>query len=169
MRLLKHAKGIFCMVCTAFLWATIAPKALLAGDGGNDTERKAASANSEGAKPKIDAPAPLTERERWLLDRIEQLEKRVAELETKSASASVTGSNAAAAAPFPRSAGSNAEATAVAAPAAVNATTSENAEVEKSAKQEQTAAAKPAKAEPFAFADFTWLNGNARTKDLAMD
>jgi hypothetical protein len=28
---------------------------------------------------------------------------------------------------------------------------------------------KPAKAEPFAFADFTWLNGNARTKDSPLD
>jgi len=31
----------------------------------------------------VDAPAPLTERERWLLDRVEQLEKRVADLESK--------------------------------------------------------------------------------------
>jgi hypothetical protein len=29
--------------------------------------------------------------------------------------------------------------------------------------------AKPAKSEPFAFADFTWLNGNARTKESPMD
>jgi hypothetical protein len=29
--------------------------------------------------------------------------------------------------------------------------------------------AKPKPAEPFAFADFTWLNGNARTKEPAMD
>jgi hypothetical protein len=28
---------------------------------------------------------------------------------------------------------------------------------------------KPAKAEPFAFADFTWLNGNSREKDLPLD
>ena len=28
---------------------------------------------------------------------------------------------------------------------------------------------KPTKAEPFAFADWTWLNGNPRTKELAMD
>jgi len=28
---------------------------------------------------------------------------------------------------------------------------------------------KPAKAEPFAFADWTWLNGNPRTKELAFD
>src|ERR1700719_3462254 len=38
------------------------------------------------AKPvatKLNAPAPLTERERWLLDRVEELEKRVADLESK--------------------------------------------------------------------------------------
>jgi hypothetical protein len=28
---------------------------------------------------------------------------------------------------------------------------------------------KPAKAEPFAFADWTWMNGNARTKDIPLD
>jgi len=33
----------------------------------------------------------------------------------------------------------------------------------------QVPAAKPAKAEPFAFADWTWLNGNPRTKDLPFD
>src|ERR1700724_2418612 len=35
---------------------------------------------------KVDAPAPLTERERWLLDRVEELEKRVADLESKGSS-----------------------------------------------------------------------------------
>jgi len=34
---------------------------------------------------------------------------------------------------------------------------------------EMTALSKPAKAEPFAFADWTWLNGNARTKTPAFD
>src|SRR6202043_418002 len=33
----------------------------------------------------------------------------------------------------------------------------------------KSGAAKPLAAEPFAFADFTWLTGNARTKELAMD
>jgi hypothetical protein len=28
---------------------------------------------------------------------------------------------------------------------------------------------KPERAEPFSFADFTWLNGNARTKDVPLD
>src|ERR1700731_115571 len=32
---------------------------------------------------KLNAPAPLTERERWLLDRVEELEKRVTDLESK--------------------------------------------------------------------------------------
>jgi hypothetical protein len=34
---------------------------------------------------------------------------------------------------------------------------------------ESSAAEKPAKAEPFAFADWTWLNGNPRTKEAAFD
>jgi hypothetical protein len=35
--------------------------------------------------------------------------------------------------------------------------------------QESAPAAKPAPAEPFAFADWTWLNGNPRTKEVAFD
>jgi len=35
--------------------------------------------------------------------------------------------------------------------------------------QESLAPAKPKPAEPFAFADWTWLNGNPRTKDAAFD
>jgi hypothetical protein len=35
--------------------------------------------------------------------------------------------------------------------------------------KESPAAEKPAKAEPFAFADWTWLNGNPRTKEPAFD
>src|SRR6266436_901916 len=38
---------------------------------------------SKPAAAKMEAPAPLTERERWLLDRMEELEKRVADLESK--------------------------------------------------------------------------------------
>jgi hypothetical protein len=37
------------------------------------------------------------------------------------------------------------------------------------AEQRSPAESKPAKAEPFAFADWTWLNGNARTKESPMD
>ena len=34
---------------------------------------------------------------------------------------------------------------------------------------QEAAPAKPAKAEPFAYADWTWLNGNPRTKTPAFD
>ncbi len=37
------------------------------------------------------------------------------------------------------------------------------------AQSESTAAAKPPASEPFAFADWTWLNGNPRTKEAAVD
>ncbi len=81
-----------------------APGCVLADDGGKDEQpanAAAASARKTGstkadaaAKPaastsaasaaKPEAPAPLTERERMLLDRVEQLERRVEELEMKS-------------------------------------------------------------------------------------
>jgi Putative beta-barrel porin-2, OmpL-like. bbp2 len=38
-----------------------------------------------------------------------------------------------------------------------------------SGQQPSSAESKPAKAEPFAFADWTWLNGNPRTKEPAFD
>jgi hypothetical protein len=44
-----------------------------------------------------------------------------------------------------------------------------NPTVTQSAVSDNSAPAKPAQAEPFAFADWTWLNGNPRTKDLPFD
>jgi hypothetical protein len=103
------------------------------------------------AAAKMEAPAPLTERERWLLDRVEQLEKRVADLESK---------------------GNTTEAPAASAvlPVSINAVTpSVTAVAPQATEKGKTGAAKKPVAEPFAFADFTWLTGNARTKELAMD
>jgi hypothetical protein len=174
----------------------------------NDAPAKAMAANDEAAKPapiKMDAPAPgLTERERWLLDRVELLEKRVAELESKgnavgapAAAPAVeaiasppTSQNAAALPAAAHTAGTTAvtvggisngagnaapmaTTTANVTPGTVT-TASGGANV---IPQDQAAAAiasrskagKAPKAEPFAFADFTWLNGNARTKDVPMD
>jgi len=114
-------------------------------------------------KPVISAPAPgLTEREQWLLDRVEQLEKRVEELEAKEHAGNPV------ARPASTSAGdglalSLGTMTPVAAPAVQpkqdQATTS-------------TAAAtseKPQVVEPFSDADWTWLNGNPRTKEIYWD
>ena len=54
---------------------SMAPGLLVADDEGK------ANPPSKAASIKPDAPTPgLTERERWLLDRVEQLEKRVADL-----------------------------------------------------------------------------------------
>ena len=121
----------------------------------------------------MDAPAPLTERERLLLDRIEQLEKRMAEMEAKGNS----GAPAAAAASVPQPVSSTASDSASATPAAATVAapsvsvvpTEKSMTATSTSAQEKTLPAKPQKAEPFAFADFTWLNGNPRTKEPAFD
>ncbi len=121
------------------------------------------------AAAKIEAPAPLTERERWMLDRMEQLEKRVAELEAKGQPSVPSSSEPAASQPpavVPATAQpgiggtvSSGEGASVVPSAALSA----------AAHTQEKASTKPAKAEPFAFADFTWLTGNARTKESPMD
>ncbi len=123
--------------------------------------------NRTPAKPapvKTDSPAPLTERERWMLDRMEQLEKRVAELEAKSSSA--VGNSATATARETGSAQPTSASPAKAVPSVPDLLTPEAAVTEM---KTQEKAGKPQKAEPFAFADFTWLTGNARTKESPMD
>jgi len=118
---------------------------------------------------KVDAPAPLTERERWLLDRVEELEKRVADLESKGRSGADTSgednSNA-----EPSAANAIPSTVAAAVPSitagAIPANSDRVAAVGTQATEKgKSGAAQPGKAEPFSFADFTWLNGNSRTKD----
>jgi hypothetical protein len=146
----------------ALLCVSIAPNRLLADD--KDT-------NPPPAKPvpaRPDSPAPLTERERWMLDRIEQLEKRMAEMEARGNASAP----AAASATQPASSSASdsvSAAAAVTAPAASASSMPAEKTLAAAAVQEKVPGAKPQKAEPFAFADFTWLTGNARTKDLAMD
>src|SRR5499427_5871101 len=197
MRALPREKRILCVLCAVFRCFAALPNTLFAADDGTAEEKpapsKTDSAKSAAAKPassKIDAPQPgLTERERWLLDRVEQLEKRVAELEAKgnpnaARPAEAPAAHAAAAQPAraelvagPAATASAAGVAASSGPAsatrgeatetAANVAAS-NSSATLSTKQDR-GAAPPAKTEPFAFADFTWLNGNARTKDLAMD
>src|ERR1700682_6501155 len=122
---------------------------------------------------KVDAPAPLTERERWLLDRVEELEKRVADLESKGNNPTTSPATDASAAQPPSGNGAT-SVVAAATPSIPPAATPTNSDslpdrvaaVGPQATEEgKSGAAKPGKAEPFAFADFTWLNGNSRTKD----
>jgi len=128
-----------------------------------------------GPTARIEAPAPLTERERRLLDRVEQLEKRVADLEEKAQPAAAVSS----ATP----AGSDSSAASTASPiagptsvASVTAPDRESLGITKtgtvagvSPEKSASGTAKTEKAQPFAFADFTWLNGNPRTKEVPLD
>src|SRR5215469_1497606 len=124
-----------------------------------DDDAKTGTPTSTSA-PKLDAPKPgLTERERWLLDKVEQLESRVAELESKSqivASSTASGASPATKAPM-------------AVPDLAATTASSLAAVKPPAEQTVGTGSKPEKSVPFAFADFTWLNGNARTKEVPLD
>ena len=208
MRAFQYRKRIFRLLCMVLLWMGISPKALPASDDSAGAEKKAATASSESSKPtaaKIEAPVPLTERERWLLDRIEQLEKRVAELETKGVSSApipgevssvqVIAAPPAAVQAVAGRASSGTNGTSAAKPAAASASVSSMAATAASASPgsaaagagtnvipkdlaiasvvgqatEKSGSAKPQATEPFAFADFTWLNGNARTKEVPMD
>src|SRR5712692_3331070 len=177
MRAFKHDGTLFPILLAALLCASMVPDRLLADD--KDTSNspvKSAPAKSDAAK--IEAPAPLTERERWLLDRVELLEKRVVELETKGSSPAAPAAAAASSQPdslspsTPTVAASSAGVTPAAAGANSNVIPAERALASvnlQATEKGKPDAAKAPKAEPFAFADFTWLNGNARTKELAMD
>jgi Putative beta-barrel porin-2, OmpL-like. bbp2 len=140
-----------------------------ASDGTPDDSKNTDSTTKTSTKPDAPKLAPvLTEREQWMLDRIEQLEKRVAELESKGSGTTAANSSV----PAPATSASIASPSASsgpAIPAAVESASSSSVNV----KQEQTTPAtpvapngKPAVVEPFSDADWTWLNGNARTKDI---
>lgn len=141
-------------------------------DGDNKSEPPA-----KRVAAKVDAPAPLTERERWLLDRVEELEKRVADLESKSNPTTSPAAHASAAQPT----SGNPVTSVVAADTpsigpGVTPTNSDSLSNGRAAavgpqatEKGKSGATKPGKAEPFGFGDFTWLNGNARTKESPMD
>jgi hypothetical protein len=158
MQMLQNRGRILNLFLAALILSGIVPNHSLADDK---------ESNRTPAKPvpvKTDSPAPLTERERWMLDRMEQLEKRMAELEAKSSS--TVGNSATATARETVSAQPTSRSPAKAVPSAPDVLSPEAAVTEM---KTQEKAGKPGKAEPFAFADFTWLTGNARTKESPMD
>jgi hypothetical protein len=101
-----------------------------------------------------------SEREKMLLERIDKLEKRLADLESRTP-AKPAGDLAQAAANV-STAKPGADATGLASPTSATPTSTE-------LKQEAANPGKPKKSEPFAFADWSWMTGNARTKDVAAD
>src|SRR5258706_14533791 len=77
MRIFKLKRLVQLMLVGVSCGSAVSTFAFADDDGKGEPPAKPAAA------AKIEAPAPLTERERWLLDRVEQLEKRVADLESK--------------------------------------------------------------------------------------
>src|SRR6266478_3791530 len=176
MRIFKWKRLVSVILVGLFLCCGSAVRAFaFADDEGKDKPP------AKPEKTNIEAPAPLTERERLLLDRVEQLEKRVADLEGKGNTNAASGADAAAVqpastTPAASTAGVAAPGTASGAIAsATSGTTPINTDLvakdttavvpSHATEKSKSGAAKAGKAEPFAFADFTWLNGNSRTKD----
>jgi hypothetical protein len=189
-----HVSALFAVFCLMAL-----PVLSFADDNTND--KNASEPSAKTITTKVEAPAPLTERERWLLDRVEQLEKRVADLESKGqAEAATAPAGAAPASPIaPVGAAATSQsmvAHAAAAPGNTRAAASANANGDisgaalepgsatgnaipsdrvaaavagQATEKGKSGAPSASKAEPFSFADFTWLNGNARTKESPMD
>src|SRR6202030_3660209 len=114
---------------------------------------------------KVDAPAPLTERERWLLDRVEELEKRVADLESKGNPTSSPAAAADASAAQPSSASATPPTVPAVAPSIPSGASPANSDSlsndrvaavgPQATEKGKSGAPKPGKADPFAFADFT--------------
>src|SRR6202047_3463877 len=164
-------RRLMSLMLVAMSCGSAVPLIVFADDGKGEPPAKPAAA------AKIDAPAPLTERERWLLDRVEQLEKRVADIESKGNPPAAPAVEAPAAQP----ASTNAATPSVlaAAPSITTGATPANSDSLSNnrvasigalaTEKGKSGAPKGSKEEPFAFADFTWLNGNARTKESPMD
>ena len=172
MHIFKLKRLVPLMLVAVSCESTVPIVAFAYDDGKGEPPAKPAAA------AKIEAPAPLTERERWMLDRMEQLEKRVAELEAKGnppapAAAEVSTTQPSSPTSVITSAQPSGANVASAPLAATTNAISKNllaASIGPQATEEgKSGAAKASKAEPFAFADFTWLTGNARTKESPMD
>ncbi len=102
-------------------------------------------------------PAGMTERELYLLREIEQLKQRISELEARQAASKATAPHEVVAA----------SAMAVKPTPPLQPSVVQN-QIASTPSQDAPPAKKP-KVEPFAFADFTWLNGNSRTKESPLD
>jgi Putative beta-barrel porin-2, OmpL-like. bbp2 len=173
MRVIDQNMNFTRLCLVTILCVTIVPSYVFADDG---------TPSATSSPVKLDSPKPgLTEREQFLLDRVEQLERRVEELESKAGQPAAP----AASVSQPSTPGTtdvaNSAATPGAAPATpsttatANTISSSNSRFSHPAISPQAGQAtekgKPggtntsSPEEPFAFADFTWLNGNSRTKD----
>ncbi|HLJ89804.1 MAG TPA: outer membrane beta-barrel protein [Candidatus Angelobacter sp.] len=143
-RFLALAAGLCLSPCAIFAQTTgqssaFAPDSSSGGTGGTNTS------NPTTNKPANSSAAILKE--------LEEMRTRIQELEAQLAAESGSGSDA--------------RTTGGALPAVASSLTASPTVQDAAAAQAGTETKKPA--EPFAFGDFTWLNGNARTKESPID
>ena len=133
----------------------------------DNTGKKASDPPAKPASAKIESPAPLTERERYLLDQLEELKRRVAELESKASSSVVPA--AATPAPQPASSSLTSPSAATSNIGPASAPTVQAAVTQSPSVSTAATPAQKTKIDPFSDWDWTWLNGNPRNKDVAFD
>ncbi|MGA2301648.1 MAG: outer membrane beta-barrel protein [Candidatus Acidiferrum sp.] len=133
----------------------------------DNTGKKASDPPAKPAAAKIESPAPLTERERYLLDQLEELKRRVAELESKASSSVVPA--AATPAPQPASSSLTSPSAATSNIGPASAPTVQAAVTQSPSVSTAATPAQKTKIDPFSDWDWTWLNGNPRNKDVAFD
>jgi Putative beta-barrel porin-2, OmpL-like. bbp2 len=176
MRALKNGCRLTGLLLIVLIGTFAVPRRAFADD--NNADKNASNPPAKASPAKIDAPAPgLTERERWLLDQVEELRKRVAELESKANPPAAPAAESPAGQPAPSNAANPSAALSHVSlsPTLANSgsfSSSRDAAAVGPPQSPDKSAAAPASAgptEPFAYADWTWLNGTARNKDVVWD
>jgi hypothetical protein len=169
MRALKNECRISWLLLTVLLSMIAVPVRSFADD--TNTDKNTSNPPAKPPAAKVDGPAPLTDRERYLLEEVEDLKRRVAELESRGnpsatpaapATPSAQPASATAATPTAQPATSNA----ISPAAELGAMKAASTPVDPG---QESKPAKPPVTEPWAYADWTWLNGTSRNKDAVWD
>ena len=159
-------------VCSLLGW--IALMASVSVDGrtfaADDTNKNTSNSTGKPAAGRVEAAAPLTERERYLLEEVEELKRRVADLEARVKPSAGTIPVAAEPATQPGSATVTSTVEPASPDTVVPLPAKSSIGPDSSKSQEaRTGLSKPQPSQPFAYADWTWLNGTPRNKDTVWD
>jgi len=135
--------GVFSTLLAASIASSQTTAAVQTGPG---SER---SVQEQSSRPSADSDTEIIQELERMRDRIQQLESELKQRHTVNSTAANAGKSVP---------GENQE-----------LVSSSGASPQPAVQTESSGPSKPAKAEPFAFADWTWLNGNPRTKEAAFD
>jgi hypothetical protein len=147
---LSSLMSLFVGLFTTLLAASFASSqtATIAGEAGSGSERSVRGQSNSGSGSDTDTE---------IIEELERMRNRIQQLESELKQRHTANSAVADAGKF------------VSAKAQQLVSGSEASPQPAVQTESPAAAAKPEKAEPFAFADWTWLNGNPRTKEPAFD